>query len=48
MEKLQDVAFQIGFSNGLGSLRVGKKSENSETRREKHSMGSFETYMCVL
>jgi hypothetical protein len=26
MEKLKDVAFQIGFSNGLGSLRFGKKS----------------------
>lgn len=41
-------AFQIGFSNGLGSLRFGKKSENSKTRRKKHSMGSFEMYMCVL
>jgi hypothetical protein len=26
MEKLKDVAFQIGFSNGQGSLRFGKKS----------------------
>jgi hypothetical protein len=48
MEKLKDVAFQIGFSNGLGSLRFGKKRENFKTRRKKHSMGSFETYMCVL
>lgn len=48
MEKLKDVAFQMGFSNCLGSLRFGKKSENSKTRREKHSMGSFETYRCVL
>jgi len=35
MEKLKDVAFQIGFSNGLGSLRFGKKCENSKTRRKK-------------
>jgi hypothetical protein len=35
MEKLKDVAFQIGFSNGLHSLRFGKKSENSKTRRKK-------------
>jgi hypothetical protein len=34
MEKLKDVAFQIGFSNGPGSLRFGKKSENSKTRRK--------------
>jgi hypothetical protein len=35
MEKLKDAAFQIGFSNGLGSLRFGKKCENSKIRRKK-------------